>query len=81
MSREVREEEGTLWTCIQAYAGLGNDPDKVAAARPAGNGDKLHVVCTPRGGARSVRLDLQQGWEAEMSDKELLAAIKASEAG
>jgi hypothetical protein len=34
------------------------------------------VVCTPSGGARSVRLELPDGWEAGLSNDELLGAIR-----
>lgn len=76
MEREIRDEDGTVWTCIQAYAGLGNDPDKVEAAKQTGMSDKLHVVCTPSGGARSVRVALQQGWDTDMSNEALAKAIQ-----
>jgi hypothetical protein len=33
------------------------------------------VVCTPRGGARSVRLELQRDWETEVADEALLEKI------
>lgn len=71
--REVTDADGIVWTCIQAFAGLGNDPAKEAAARVPGE-DRVAVVCTPSGGARSVRLALPTGW-AEMEDAALLAAI------
>jgi hypothetical protein len=31
MGREI-VDNGVTWSCIQAFAGLGNDPDKAAAA-------------------------------------------------
>ena len=33
MPRDVSDAEGVTWTCIQAFAGLGNDPEKADAAR------------------------------------------------
>lgn len=79
MPREVTDADGVLWTCIQAFAGLGNDPDKRAAARVEGS-DAVTVVCTPSGGARSRRLALPHDWE-RMDDASLLAAIAAGEEG
>lgn len=64
------------WSCIQAFAGLGNDPDKAAAALVKGSGHLLHVTCTPSGGARSVRLELPRGWEESISDREILDQIR-----
>jgi hypothetical protein len=64
MPREITDKDGITWSCIQAFAGLGNDPEKADAARVNGS-DRLHVVCTPSGGAASVRLELPDGWERE----------------
>jgi hypothetical protein len=76
MPREITDSDGITWSCIQAFAGLGNDPDKVDAARVDGS-DRLRVVCTPSGNAASVRLELPEGWEADLPDDDLLAAIRA----
>ena len=73
MPREVTDGEGIAWTCIQAFAGLGNDPEKQEAARLDGS-DEVQVVCTPSGGARSRRLALPPDWET-MEDDALLRAI------
>ena len=75
MPREITDEEGITWSCIQAFAGLGNDPEKTDAARVNGS-DRLRVVCTPSGGAASIRLELQEGWEAGMPDGDLLQEIQ-----
>jgi hypothetical protein len=72
--REVTDDSGTSWTCIQAFAGLGNDPAKQEAAR-IGQSGNVQVVCTPSGGARSCRLALPEDWE-HMTDAVLLAAIE-----
>jgi hypothetical protein len=72
--REVTDADGIAWTCIQAFAGLGNDPEKRKAARIEGSND-VQVVCTPSGGARSRRVALPAGWE-DMDDEALLAAIE-----
>ena len=74
MPREITDKDGITWSCIQAFAGLGNDPEKKDAARVDGS-DRLRVICTPRGNAASVRLELPDGWEAGMPDAGLLQAI------
>jgi hypothetical protein len=74
MPREITDGDGVTWTCIQAFAGLGKDPAKEEAAR-IGDSSRVRVVCTPSGGARSVTLELPQGWEEGSPDDELLAAI------
>jgi hypothetical protein len=76
MTREFTDD-GITWSCVQAFAGLGGGADKTDAARVDGSDDLLHVVCTPSGGARSVRLARGDGWEAELTDDQLLAAIRA----
>ncbi|HZH75446.1 MAG TPA: hypothetical protein VEY88_05405 [Archangium sp.] len=75
MPREVKDADGVTWSCIQAFAGLGKDPEKTEAARVDGTRDRFHVVCTPSGGAKSVRVELPGNWEKGLSDEELLQAI------
>ncbi len=77
MPREITDEDGVTWSCIQAFAGLGNDPAKAAAARVEGAPDRYHVVCTPSGGARSVRVELPAGWEQAWPDEKILASIRS----
>ncbi|MBM6595608.1 hypothetical protein [Microvirga pudoricolor] len=75
MTREVTDADGIVWSCIQAFAGLGNDPEKVEAARVDGAKDRVHVVCTPAGGAQSVRVELPLDWEGH-DDDAILGAIR-----
>ena len=77
MPREVSDAEGITWTCIQAFAGLGNDSEKTDAARVDGTRNQVHVVCTPSGGAKSVRLELSRDWETSLPDDDLLQAIRS----
>jgi hypothetical protein len=77
MPREVTDDEGIVWTCIQAFAGLGNDPEKRDAARVEGTRDKVHVVCTPSGAAHSVRIELPGDWETVLSDEALVDRIRS----
>jgi hypothetical protein len=74
MARELTDADGLAWSCVQAFAGLGDD-SKADAARVAGAPDRVHVVCTPSGGARSVRLQLPRGWDSTCDDGALRAAI------
>ena len=72
-SRVVKDADGTEWTCAPAYAGLG-DPERARQAL----GHDPPFVCTPRRGARSVRLAGDVG--ARASDDDLLRAIAAARA-
>ncbi len=77
MAREVTDADGITWTCVQAYAGLSNGAENQDAAQVKGSDDTYWVVCTPSGGAKSVRLKLQGEWEASYSDEALLREIEA----
>ncbi len=85
MPREVRDDDGVEWTCVQAYAGLSTDAEdtedaeKESAARVEGAEDRYHVICTPGGGARSVRLALREEWETGLSDEDLLREIQGQQ--
>ncbi len=79
MPREVRDSEGTAWNCVQAYAGLSNDAAKERAAQVDEGSDRYHVVCTPSGGAQSVRLELPGDWETSLSDEQLLGEIEQAQ--
>lgn len=79
--REVTDNESTQWTCVQAYAGVMQDEKTAEAATKLtenGNG-KVPVVCTPSGGAQTVRVELPENWLAQLPDEELLAEIKAAQ--
>lgn len=67
-TREVTDREELRWSCVQAHAGL--DRDLVTD-----DNGLVPVVCTPRGGARSVRVELPPSWEEDLADAELLEAI------
>ncbi|HYH83438.1 MAG TPA: hypothetical protein VEX86_26825 [Longimicrobium sp.] len=73
MPREVRDEQGVTWSCVEAYAGLSGGTGD--AARADGPGERYRVVCTPSGGAKSVELELPAGWEESMSDEDLAREI------
>jgi hypothetical protein len=73
MPREVTDNENITWSCIEAYAGLSETSND--AAQAAQKGDTRIVVCTPSGGARSVRLQLPADWENALDDQTLLQHI------
>lgn len=73
--REVRDREGTTWTCVQAYAGLGGEEAEEAADMVEGADETVPVVCTPDGGAQTVRLQLSRNWRIELPDEELVEMI------
>ena len=81
MEREVTDGEGITWTCVQAYAMLSEQSEAQAAARTDSRRESYHVVCTPSGGAKSVRIELPDGWEDSCSDEDLLRAIETGRQG
>ena len=77
MAREVTGPDGIKWSCVQAYAGLSETPENEEQARVDDNSERVEVVCTPSGGAKTVRLELAQDWESALADEDLLAQIEA----
>ena len=76
--REVTDREGTVWSCVQAYAGLSEDGGGGAAASRAEDaGGPVEVVCTPTGGAKTVRLELAADWEQALDDATLAGEIES----
>ena len=73
--REVQDGENVRWVCAQALAGVATGVATEAAAQLVSDAGTVPVVCTPSGGARTVRLELREGWETSLSDDELLAEI------
>ena len=79
--REVTDDEQLTWTCVQAYAGLGETEVAVEAAdRVESDAGTVPVVCTPRGAAQSVRLELPTSWAESLEDDALLSAIEQARA-
>ena len=60
---------------MQALSGLSGGAAEEAAERVESDEGKVPVVCTPSGGEQSVRVELPKGWDKQMSDEDLLAAI------
>lgn len=76
MERSVTDSNGITWTCIQAFTGLSDASENQDAAQVEGQDDRYWVVCTPSGGAQSVRLKLSGEWEHTYSDEALLQEIQ-----
>lgn len=75
--REVTDNKNTTWTCVQAYTGgLAGSTTEQAASRAETDEGTVTVVCTPSGGAQTVRLELQKNWLENLSDEELATAIQ-----
>jgi hypothetical protein len=78
MPREVTDAEGTTWSCVPPYQGLSGDDSMPEAARVEGSDDLYQLVCTPSGGAQSVRIEVPGDWATSLSDEDLVARIGAA---
>ena len=76
MPREINGEDGIVWSCVGAYAGLSDEGGGEAADRAAAGDEMRTVVCTPSGGAKTVRLELPADWEESLDDERLLREIE-----
>ncbi|UOQ54266.1 hypothetical protein [Hymenobacter cellulosivorans] len=77
--REVTTPDNTQWTCVQAYSAVNSDAADKAATLSETDTGGVPVVCTPSGGAQTVRLELEKDWLDNLSDKELAQAIQAAQ--
>lgn len=73
--REVKDTEGLNWVCVQSLATVESLKDTEVKNSKGG---EVIVVCTPSGGAQTVRLQLPQNWFDELDDKTLLTQIQSS---
>jgi hypothetical protein len=73
--RAVTDQDNITWTCVQAYSGLNGEAAERATEISQDEAGRVSVVCTPSGGAQSVRLELSPDWAEALPDKELLQAI------
>lgn len=78
--REVTDQENTNWVCVQAFGGLKKEAAEEAADRIENENGQVPVVCTPSGGAQTVRLQLDRDWLKTYSDEQLIAAINNARA-
>lgn len=77
--REVTDKHNTTWTCAQAYAALESEAAEQAIEKSETPDGNVPVVCTPSGGAQTVRLELAKDWFDNLSDEELAQAIQAAQ--
>ncbi|GAB3530062.1 hypothetical protein GCM10027443_10180 [Pontibacter brevis] len=77
--REITDTNNTTWTCVQAYAGLDKEASERATELAENANGTVPVVCTPGGGAQSVRIALPKNWMDSLSDKALLSEIKKAQ--
>jgi hypothetical protein len=73
--REVTDQDNLTWTCVQAYAGLSDQAAEKATELTDSDQGTVTVVCTPSGGAQTVRLQLPKDWLDQVSDEELVQKI------
>lgn len=78
--REVTDQDKTTWVCVQAYTGLNSDASERATEITSDEEGLVSVICTPSGGAQSVRLELSADWAEAVPDEELLQAIAGQQA-
>jgi hypothetical protein len=71
---EVQDQENTIWQCVQASTGI--ETSLTEQASQTEKGKTVTVVCTPSGGAQTVRLNLAKDWLEKSTDQELLQGIK-----
>lgn len=76
--REVKDQEGTTWTCVQAYAGLEGEAQEQATEITEGEDQEVDVICTPNGGAQTVRLRLPKDWMEGITEEVLLKKIRSA---
>ncbi len=74
--REITDSENTTWTCVQAYAGLEGAAAEKATDLTKTAAGTVTVVCTPSGGAQTVRLELNPDWLEVLPDDDLKQAIE-----
>lgn len=72
--REVQDQNNTKWVCVEALSGLSDNSSEVADKIQDKNG-KVPVVCTPSGGAQTVRIKVNSDWSEALSDEEILNQI------
>ena len=74
--REVQDDKNVRWTCVQALSGVKEISEEKAAEAAGVEDGHVEVVCTPSGGAQTVRLKLPASWQNDVNDDQLLKEIK-----
>lgn len=76
--REIRDEKGITWTCVQAYAGAQGENAQQAKQLTQDKNQEVPVVCTPSGGEQTVRIMAPTDWIKKLSDQDLVKAIASA---
>lgn len=71
--REIKDQQGFNWVCVQSLASIDSLKDPETKNSTAGD---VIVVCTPSGGAQTVRLQLPANWFDQLDDNKLLDQIR-----
>lgn len=72
--REVQDQNNVKWVCVEALSGIADNSAEVADKIQDKNGN-VPVVCTPSGGAQTVRINVTSDWNEKLSDEQLLKEI------
>ncbi|HYG01256.1 MAG TPA: hypothetical protein VD927_02370 [Chryseosolibacter sp.] len=73
--RQVQDENNLIWDCVEALSGLS--PEMVDKTKRMESTDaSVTVVCTPSGGAQTVRLAVSPDWLEKLPDEKFLEKIK-----
>jgi hypothetical protein len=75
IQREIQDKNGTTWQCVQAFAGVETKTTHKAVEHSENKDGTVTVICTPSGGAQTVRLQLPANWNDQMENEELAEAI------
>jgi hypothetical protein len=73
--REVQDSDNTRWVCVEALSAITESRKDIEEKIQDSNGN-VTVVCTPSGGAQTVRLQLPPDWLENTPDAELLKKIE-----
>jgi hypothetical protein len=76
--REITDSNNTRWTCVEAFGGMNEKLAEKAKEITESENGKVTVVCTPSGGAQTVRLQLAEDWQESMADEDLKRLIEES---
>jgi hypothetical protein len=74
-AREIRDQNDLVWNCVQAFTATHGEAAEKATQLSEKNNGKIEVICTPSGGAQTVRLELYPDWLEKLSDHDLVKAI------
>ncbi len=77
--REVTDKQNVRWTCVEVYSGMQQKLSEKAAEIIENEDGKVTVVCTPTGGAQTVRLELNNNWLEQLQDEALIDAISKAQ--